>query len=188
MTSRIYRGDRQRNAYVRGVNIESFFPVLNNGRRRLHITSSFFGYFDARDDKKVVCWFELVNRLWLRRDKNAELQQVIFKNNSNDKMLETYDIWKDGILRVRVRVNKSRRAELSAESDRNRWMNGTYHLWDMIELGRFESDMDLIWVDDGHETRELQEVYKCFEIRKHFHSRWLHRCLQVQPRNQILIE
>ena len=62
MTSRIYRGDRQRNAYERGVNIESFFPVLDNGRRRLYKTGSFVGYFDARDDEKVVYWFELVDR------------------------------------------------------------------------------------------------------------------------------
>lgn len=85
------------------------------------------------------------------------------------KCWETYDIWKDRIIRVRVRVNKSRRAELLAESDREGWKNGTYHLWDMIKLGRFESDMVLIWVDDGREVRKLQEVYKYFEIWSYYH-------------------
>jgi len=104
------------------------------------------------------------------------------------KVRETYDIWKDRILRVRMRVNESRRAELWVESDKEGWTNRIYYLRDMIELGRFESDMLFIGVDDGHEVRKLRGIYKYFEKRSHYHSRWLHRCLQVQPHDQIPTE
>ena len=101
---------------------------------------------------------------------------------------ETYDIWKDRILRVGMRVNESSRAELWVESDRKGWMDGTYHLGGMIEFGRLESDMIFIGIDDGPEVRKLQGIYKYFEKQSHYHSRWFHRCFQVQPHNQIPTE